>query len=110
MSEHHHRSAHYIAENLLAKWRNNQWNNSFVSSNVTKAHSPSGFPSPDADFQDKSLNTKISIEFKPETETKRGMMTGLGQSIAYLQKANASYLVSSSSSPISLRSSLTSTS
>jgi hypothetical protein len=67
MSEHHHRSAHYIAEHLLAKWRNNQWNNSFVSSNVTKAHSPSGFPSPDADFQDKSLNTKISIEFKPET-------------------------------------------
>ena len=95
MSEHHHRSAHYIADHLLAKWRNNQWNNSFVSSNVTKAHSPSGFPSPDADFQDKSLNTKISIEFKPETETKRGMMTGLGQSIAYLQKANASYLVSS---------------
>lgn len=94
MSEHHHRLAKVVANHLLSKWTQNQWTNGFISNTISATRRSAGFPSPDADFFDKTLNTKISLEFKPETESKRGMMTGLGQSIAYLQKANASYLVS----------------
>ncbi|MFA4853117.1 MAG: hypothetical protein WC868_06110 [Bacteroidales bacterium] len=35
----------------------------------------------------------VSFEFKPPTETKRGILTGLGQSIAYLNSSNLSYLI-----------------
>ncbi|MFI3331714.1 MAG: hypothetical protein R3Y38_07915 [Rikenellaceae bacterium] len=35
----------------------------------------------------------ITFEFKPPTETKRGILTGLGQSIAYLSNSNLSYLI-----------------
>ncbi|MBR1405086.1 MAG: hypothetical protein IJ558_13020 [Treponema sp.] len=51
------------------------------------------FPSPDAAFYDDTHKVKVSFEFKPPTETKRGILTGVGQSIAYLQNCNISYLV-----------------
>ena len=35
----------------------------------------------------------VSFEFKPPTETQRGILTGLGQSIAYLNSSNLSYLI-----------------
>ena len=96
MTVYHHRSADHIAKHVLQKWRAGQWLNNYISPAVTLAQSPADFPSPDSDFQDFSKKTRISFEFKPYTETKRGMMTGLGQAIAYLRKANASYLVSPS--------------
>jgi len=96
MTVYHHRSADYVAKYVLNKWRNGSWLNNYISQEVTLAHSPADFPSPDSDFQDLSKKTRISLEFKPFTETKRGMMTGIGQAIAYLKKANASYLVSPS--------------
>ena len=96
MTVYHHRSADQIAKQVLQKWRGGQWLNNYISTAVTLAHSPSDFPSPDSDFQDFTKKTRVSFEFKPYTETKRGMMTGLGQAIAYLRKANASYLVSPS--------------
>jgi hypothetical protein len=96
MTVYHHRSADHVAKHVLQKWRSGLWLNNFISSSVTLSRSPADFPSPDSDFQDFSKKTRISFEFKPYTETKRGMMTGLGQAIAYLRKANASYLVSPS--------------
>ena len=35
----------------------------------------------------------MSFEFKPPTETKRGILTGLGQAIAYLQRSSVSFLI-----------------
>lgn len=51
------------------------------------------FPSPDATFYDPTNKVLASFEFKPPTETKRGILTGVGQSIAYLQSSNISFLV-----------------
>lgn len=96
MTVYHHRSADHVAKHVLEKWRSGLWLNNFISPAITLAQSPADFPSPDSDFQDFNKKTRISFEFKPYTETKRGMMTGLGQAIAYLRKANASYLVSPS--------------
>ena len=53
----------------------------------------SSFPSPDAAFYDDDKNIMVSFEFKPPTENKRGILTGLGQSIAYLNSSNISYLI-----------------
>ena len=96
MTVYHHRSSDFVSKHILSKWRKGEWLNNFVTQDVTLSHSPSVFPSPDCDFQDNNIRTRISFEFKPYTETKRGMMTGVGQSIAYLKKANASYLISPS--------------
>ena len=97
MTVYHHRAAQIISNQILDNWRNDQnWSNAFVSNVIEQSMSPSSFPSPDAHFQDRNRETKISLEFKPYTETKRGIMTGLGQAIAYLNKAHASILVCSS--------------
>lgn len=53
----------------------------------------SDFPAPDASFVDEKNKVVVSFEFKPPTETKRGILTGLGQAIAYLNRSNISYLV-----------------
>ncbi len=97
MTVYHHRSAQIVSDKILYSWRNqNQWMNPFVSNNTQASASPNNFPSPDALFQDWGKRTKIALEFKPYTETKRGIMTGVGQAIAYLNKSHASILVCSS--------------
>jgi len=94
MSIYHHRSAQIVGDQILRSWRNNsKWTNSFISKNVQQSMTPSDFPSPDINFQDFNKRTSLSLEFKPYTETKRGIMTGLGQCIAYLKKVHASILV-----------------
>lgn len=97
MTVYHHRSAQIVSDRILYSWRNqNQWMNPFVSNDTQATASPNNFPSPDALFQDRQKRTKIALEFKPYTETKRGIMTGVGQAIAYLNKSHASILVCSS--------------
>ena len=97
MTVYHNRSAQIVSGRILYSWRNkNQWMNPFVSINTQRTASPNTFPSPDALFQDWGKKTKISLEFKPYKETKRGIMTGVGQAIAYLNKSHASILVCSS--------------
>ena len=97
MSVYHHRAAQIVSDQILYSWRNkDKWINPFISNNVQQSVSSHDFPSPDSLFQDHSKKTKISLEFKPYTETKRGVMTGLGQTIAYLNKSHASILVCSS--------------
>lgn len=51
------------------------------------------FPAPDSMLFDPSYKRSIAFEFKPPTETKRGILTGLGQAIAYLQSSSLAYLV-----------------
>lgn len=97
MTVYHHRAAQIVANQILDNWRGERnWSNAFVSNVVEQSMTPNEFPSPDAHFQDRNRQTKISLEFKPFTETKRGIMTGLGQTIGYLNKAHASILVCSS--------------
>ena len=92
MTVYHHRAAAQIANFILGKWKDNEWLNDFISSDIELTGNPSPFPSPDAHFQDKTKRTKASIEFKPYYEGKRGMMTGLGQTIGYLNKAHIAVL------------------
>ena len=88
----HDSMAKQLIETLLNKWKVEN-NSSILSEKVYLTKSESNFPSPDGTFYDPQNNFSIALEFKPPTETKRGILTGLGQSIAYLNKHSLSYLV-----------------
>jgi hypothetical protein len=96
MSKYHHQSASIVSKFLLSEWRDGNDLNSFISKTVTFCPKPPDFPSPDANYEDDSTQSKISIEFKPIGSSKGEIMKGLGQSIAYLKRADASYLVAPS--------------
>ena len=89
----HHTAVHRVTTTILQKWKNHLWMNDFVSTEVFLTNNAFGFfPIPDSAFEDPFKKTKILLEFKPFYENKRGIMTGLGQSIGYLVKSNASIL------------------
>jgi len=92
-SRNHHRGAKVTTDFMLDKWKNGEWLNNFVSKSVTVKKSSTDFPSVDKEFDDIEKKTIIACEFKPSTESKRGILTGLGQAIAYLNAADASYLI-----------------
>jgi hypothetical protein len=81
-----------LVEVLLDKWKINNDGTTKLSNEVYLTKSESSFPSPDGTFFDPNNNFSAALEFKPPTETKRGILTGLGQSIAYLDKHSLSYL------------------
>lgn len=87
----HDSMAKQVIETLLTKWKVNN-ESEILSSDVFLTKSESSFPSPDGTFFDPINNFSSAFEFKPPTETKRGILTGLGQSIAYLDKHSLSYL------------------
>ena len=89
----HHNMARIVAEKMLYNWKNNIWKHNKISSNVFLATSQSSFPSPDGSFHDPDNGLLIAIEFKPPSETKRRILTGLGQTIAYLNKYSLSYFI-----------------
>jgi hypothetical protein len=94
MSVNHHLLAKTTTDSILAKFKSSEWkciNN--VGVDFYRVGCDSTFPSPDAAFFDDTKKLMVSFEFKPPTETKRGILTGLGQSIAYLSSSNFSYLV-----------------
>ncbi|SFC67188.1 hypothetical protein [Ruminococcus albus] len=51
------------------------------------------WPRPDYVCYDSTLNAKYALEFKPPFQTKREYLTGLGQSISYLQEYQYSGLI-----------------
>lgn len=94
MSINHHLLAKTTTDNVLHNFKSNAWqsvNNS--GPDFYRIGCSSNFPSPDAAFKDDVNNLTVLFEFKPPTETKRGILTGVGQSIAYLNSSNLSYLV-----------------
>ena len=95
MSEHHHKGAKLSSKLIMSSWKKEtKWRNKFVSGAVHFCMSSAIFPSPDRAFEDKKKKTNILLEFKPQRgESKRGIMTGLGQCIGYLNKSHASILV-----------------
>ena len=51
------------------------------------------WPRPDFVCYDEVLNATYALEFKPPNQSKREYLTGLGQSLSYLQKHNYSGLI-----------------
>lgn len=91
----HHILAKTTTDEVLKNFKTGAWTYAAGGWGVDfcRTGTPADFPSPDAAFYD-STNSKMAyFEFKPDTETKRGILTGVGQSIAYLQKSNLSFLV-----------------
>ena len=82
-----------VLENI--KNRSDGFRNSFISTDMTEGRTSKSFPSPDYVLKSKERKKSIWFEYKPyKTEKKRGLLTGLGQSIAYLsQNCSGSYLV-----------------
>ena len=92
-SRNHHLGTKKTTDHLLSKWKNGEWLNNFVTTDISARKSSTNFPSVDREFDDSNTKAIISCEFKPSTESKRGVLTGLGQAIAYLNSADASYLI-----------------
>lgn len=94
MSVNHHLLAKTTTDSVLANFKSGTWQClNDVGLNFYRVGCDSTFPSPDAAFYDDAKKLMVSFEFKPPTETKRGILTGLGQSIAYLNSSNLSYLI-----------------
>lgn len=97
MALNHHVLAKVTTDTILhnfkstsATWKyNGNWGSDFY-----RVGTSAEFPSPDAAFYDPTNKRLASFEFKPATETKRGMLTGVGQSIAYLKNCDLAYLIS----------------
>lgn len=91
----HHLLAKTTTDEILNNFKTGSWTYgaSGHGTNFLRTGTPADFPSPDAAFYD-SVNKELAyFEFKPETETKRGILTGVGQGIAYLEKCNLSFLI-----------------
>jgi|GEM_PF-1984226 len=94
MSLNHHFLAKATTDSVLAKFKSGEWKCcGNAGLNFYRVGCESGFPSPDAAFYDNEEELMVCFEFKPPTENKRGILTGLGQSIAYLKSSNISFLV-----------------
>lgn len=94
MSLNHHILAKTTTDAVLQKFKTVEWN--YANGNgkdFYRVGTSADFPSPDAAFYDPTNKVIASFEFKPPTETKRGILTGVGQSIAYLESCNISFLV-----------------
>jgi len=71
--------------------RESNWGQVF-SSNIKKA-GDFGWPRPDYVCYDYDLNQSVAFEFKPPNHSKREYLTGLGQTLSYLQKHHYSGLI-----------------
>jgi len=92
----HDRECNLASRSILEQWKIGEGLNNFISQDIALSNSSYNFPSPDQCFYSENKKTLIALEFKPAIrETKRGILTGLGQTIAYLRnnESSASVLV-----------------
>lgn len=95
MALNHHVMAKATTDAILHNFKTNTWSyNGSCGTDFYRVGTSADFPSPDAAFYDPTNKFLASFEFKPPTETKRGMLTGVGQSIAYLKSCDLAYLIS----------------
>lgn len=95
MALNHHVLAKATTDAILQNFKSAAWQyNGSWGSDFYRVGTSADFPSPDAAFFDPTNKKLASFEFKPATETKRGMLTGVGQSIAYLKSCDLAYLIS----------------
>ena len=94
MEMNHHIMAKATTDAILAKLKSGSWTiGDGIGTGLYRIGCDAAFPSPDAVFADMATHTVVSFEFKPTTETKRGILTGIGQSLAYLQNSDISFLI-----------------
>lgn len=90
----HHLLAKATTDAILHQFKTGAWTyGPGYGADFYRTGIPADFPSPDAAFYDPTNKKLAYFEFKPDTETKRGILTGVGQTIAYLQNSNLSYLI-----------------
>lgn len=90
----HHMLAKATTDAILSNFKTGKWNyGKGWGADFLRTVTPADFPSPDAAFYDDTNKKLVYFEFKPDTETKRGILTGVGQGIAYLESCNLSYLI-----------------
>lgn len=82
-----------ITDFAIASWRSGDWSNEIVSKQVRTIASRSNFPAPDATFYDERNKRLIGFEFKPPTETKRGILTAVGQVFGYSDHCHLNYII-----------------
>src|SRR5204862_5412963 len=72
---------------LLAQLQKNTatWAIPRLTSKTTYWHGIVDWPRPDGAFEDSSTGASCAIEFKPPGQPKREYLTGIGQSLAYLE-------------------------
>ena len=75
----HDQGQEKIVDFLLQNWRSGKNLNHYISQNIERITPPADWPAPDAYFQGPDKKS-----YKPSRETKRGMLTGLGQAISYI--------------------------
>ena len=80
----HDQQSGICCDELLSKWKysDSDWTNIFIKKDIHYVGGSLDFPSPDRSFYSDKTKCRIAIEFKPATESKRGILTGLGQTIA----------------------------
>ncbi|MBL6730833.1 MAG: hypothetical protein ISP74_07965 [Bacteroidia bacterium] len=84
-----YKSQRIFLENFrTGKWSNNSFSNKLIAKRTNK-----NWPSEDGNIIDDINKLSIAIEFKPQIETKRGIQTGIGQCITYLNTFSSAYLI-----------------
>lgn len=86
MSAIHHQLARQSSEFILLCVQNGNWKITGLDPAQTRYGRVSGasWPQPDGVLVNDADNITLALEFKPPSETKRGCLTGLGQTLAYL--------------------------
>ena len=84
---------------IIEKFKSGSWYSPVITSDIRRIKPKSDWPLEDGRLLINELSEgpeiTIGIEFKPGTrETKRGMLTGLGQAISYAKVEHGSFLVS----------------
>ncbi|NOR55166.1 MAG: hypothetical protein GQ531_03060 [Sulfurovum sp.] len=92
----HHMLCKNATDRAIYNWKHDIWSNDLISPEVFRTNASQSFPSPDSMLFDPSQNRRVAFEFKPPTESKRGILTGLGQTLVYLENASLAYLVAPS--------------
>ena len=74
----HHILAKTTTDSVLRKFKSEEWTcYNGIGKNFFRVTTDASFPSPDAAFFDEENKFLVSFEFKPPTESKRGILTGL---------------------------------
>jgi hypothetical protein len=82
----HNLMAHQVSALLLQQIRtgNAAWSHPRLTTKATLWQGMADWPRPDIAFEDRSTRSSIALEFKPPNQPKREYVTGLGQSLTYL--------------------------
>lgn len=88
----HHSLTKNAVDTALYNWKHHIWPNTIISTDVYQTLASQNFPVPDSMLFDPINEHSIAIEFKPPTENKRGILTGVGQGISYLADSSFAYL------------------